>query len=62
MPWANSTRQDVVDFFKVAAEVPVKTSTELFELEQANDVMLRMKHSEINGAVVLGVQPQKEKE
>ncbi|MCL4302758.1 MAG: zinc-dependent alcohol dehydrogenase family protein [Anaerolineae bacterium] len=50
---ANSTRQDVLDFLQVAAEVPVKTEIELFPLEQANEALLRLKHSQINGAAVL---------
>jgi propanol-preferring alcohol dehydrogenase len=52
---ANSTRQDAIDFLQVAAEVPVKTEIELFPLEEANEVLLRLKRSEINGAGVLTV-------
>jgi propanol-preferring alcohol dehydrogenase len=52
---ANSTRQDVVDFLRIAAEVPVKTEIELFTLDQANEALLRLKHSRINGAAVLQV-------
>jgi propanol-preferring alcohol dehydrogenase len=52
---ANSTRQDVVDFLRVVAEIPVKTETELFPLEQANETLLRLKRSEINGAAVLQI-------
>lgn len=52
---ANSTRQDAIDFLKVAAEVPVKTTVESFDLDQANEVLLRLKRSEINGAAVLRV-------
>ena len=52
---ANSTRQDAIDFLEVAAEVPVKTETKLFELEQANETLGRLKRSEINGAAVLKI-------
>jgi alcohol dehydrogenase, propanol-preferring len=52
---ANSTRQDVIDFLSIAAEVPVQTEVELFSLEQANEVLLRLQRSEINGAAVLQV-------
>ncbi len=52
---ANSTRQDVVDFLQAAAEVPVKTEIELFELAQANETLQRLKRSEINGAAVLRI-------
>lgn len=52
---ANSTRQDAIDFLQVAAEVPVKTEVELFELGQANETLQRLKRSEINGAAVLQI-------
>lgn len=52
---ANSTRQDALDFLEVAAAVPVKTETELYDLEQANETLLRLKRSEINGAAVLRI-------
>lgn len=52
---ANSTRQDVLDFLQVAAEVPVKTEVELFALDQANEALSRLKRSQINGAAVLRV-------
>ncbi len=52
---ANSTRQDVTDFLQVAAAVPVKTEVELFPLDQANEVLLRLKRSQINGAAVLQI-------
>jgi propanol-preferring alcohol dehydrogenase len=52
---ANSTRQDVLDFLQVAAEIPLKTETELFPLEQANEALLRLKQGQINGAAVLVV-------
>lgn len=52
---ANSTRQDVLDFLRVAAEVPVKTEIELFPLNQANEALLRLKRSEISGAAVLRI-------
>jgi len=52
---ANSTRQDVIELLQVAAEIPVKTEVELFALEQANEVLSRLKRSEINGAAVLQI-------
>ncbi len=50
---ANSTRRDVIDFLNVAAEIPIKTETERYPLSAANEVMLKLKRSEINGAAVL---------
>ena len=52
---ANSTRQDAIDFLQVAAEIPIKTETELFALDQANETLQRLKRSEINGAAVLRI-------
>ena len=52
---ANSTRQDVIDFLNVAAEIPIKTEIELYDLEDVNEVMLKMKRSQINGAAVLKI-------
>lgn len=50
---ANFTRADALDFLQLTAEIPVRTEVELFPLEQANDVLGRLKHSEIRGAAVL---------
>jgi propanol-preferring alcohol dehydrogenase len=52
---ANSTRQDVRDFLRVAAEVPVRTEVESFRLEDANLVLQAMKHSKIHAAGVLRI-------
>ena len=51
----NSTRQDAIDFLQVAAEVPVKTEVELFDLTEANETLQRLKRSEIDGAAVLKI-------
>jgi propanol-preferring alcohol dehydrogenase len=53
---ANSTRQDVIDFLQVAAQIPVKTEVEIFSLTQVNETLQRLKRSEVNGAGVLVVQ------
>lgn len=50
---ANSTRQDAVDFLKVAAEIPVKTRVQAFPLSDANRALQRLKTGSINGAAVL---------
>jgi len=50
---ANSTRQDVIDFLSVAADILIKTETEVYPLSAANEVMLKLKRSEINGAALL---------
>jgi alcohol dehydrogenase, propanol-preferring len=50
---ANSTRQDVTDFLRAAAEIPVETTVELFPLQRANEVLSRLKAGAIQGAAVL---------
>ncbi|MFQ5400422.1 MAG: zinc-dependent alcohol dehydrogenase family protein [Anaerolineae bacterium] len=50
---ANFTRQDAEAFLKLAAEIPVKTTTETVPLEKANQALARLKASEIQGAAVL---------
>ncbi len=50
---ANSTRQDVVDLLRVAAEIPVRTEVELFPLREANRALQLLQASQIRGASVL---------
>jgi propanol-preferring alcohol dehydrogenase len=52
---ANSTRQDCREFLQLAADVPVRTEIQLYDLEQANVALLDLKNSEIEGAGVLRV-------
>jgi len=52
---ANSTRQDVRELLQLAAEIPLRTDVETFPLEQANEALRRLKHSQITGAGVLMV-------
>jgi propanol-preferring alcohol dehydrogenase len=50
---ANLTRQDGLDFLTVAPQAGVKTQTTAFPLEQANDVLRRLRSGQILGAAVL---------
>ena len=52
---ANSTRQDATELLQIAAEIPIKTEVEVFALDEANEVLSRLKQSEINGAAVLRI-------
>lgn len=52
---ANSTRQDVVELLQLATEIPIHTDVEVYPLEAANDVLARVKHSEVRGAAVLQI-------
>jgi propanol-preferring alcohol dehydrogenase len=50
-----STREDGVELLKLAAEIPIRTTTSVFPLENANDVLIALKEGGINGAAVLEV-------
>jgi propanol-preferring alcohol dehydrogenase len=50
---ANLTRQDGLDFLKVVPQAGIKTQTTAFPLEQANDVLSRLRAGQILGAAVL---------
>jgi len=50
---ANATRQDGEDLLRVAAEIPIRTTTTAFPLEEANKVLKLLKGSKIDGAAVL---------
>ena len=52
---ANSTRQDVEELLKVAAEIPVRTQVEVFPLREANRALQLLKQSKIRGAAVLEI-------
>ncbi|MFQ5797088.1 MAG: zinc-dependent alcohol dehydrogenase family protein [Bacteroidota bacterium] len=52
---ANSTRQDAMDFLKVAAEIPVCTEVETFPLKEANRALRLLKDSKIRGAGVFDI-------
>jgi propanol-preferring alcohol dehydrogenase len=50
---ANATYQDGVEFMNLAAEIPVRTVTQAYSLEGANQALQDLKHSRIDGAGVL---------
>jgi len=52
---ANSTRDDVRECLRLAAEVPVRTEVGLFPLEKANEALAALKQSRIRGAGVLEI-------
>ena len=52
---ANSTRDDARELLELAAQVPVETQVQVFELEQANAALQALKLSRIEGAGVLRV-------
>jgi propanol-preferring alcohol dehydrogenase len=50
-----NTRQDGRELLQLAEEIPLRTHTEEFPLEQANEALWRLRHDQINGAAVLRV-------
>ena len=50
---ANFPRQDARELLEVAAEIPIHTTVQTFPLEEANEVLLALKRSEIDGTAVL---------
>jgi len=50
---ANNTRQDGIDFLRVAAEIPIHTEVQLFELRDANRALNQLKNDAVRGAAVL---------
>lgn len=52
---ANVTRADVREFLDLAAQIPVRTTTEVYPLEQANEALRRLADGEVAGSAVLRV-------
>jgi propanol-preferring alcohol dehydrogenase len=50
---ANLTRRDGIEFLALAPQVPVRTTTEVFPLAQANEALARLREGRITGAAVL---------
>jgi len=52
---ANVTRRDAEEFLPLAGEIPIVPTIEEFDLEQANEVLLRIKQSRLHAAAVLRI-------
>jgi propanol-preferring alcohol dehydrogenase len=50
---ANLTRRDAEEFMKIAPKVPVRTTTQPFSLEQANEALTWLRSGKLEGAGVL---------
>ena len=50
---ANVTRTDVSDLVALAAEIPIRTRVEEFDLTDVNHALARLSAGTISGAVVL---------
>ena len=52
---ANATRQDARELLELAATIPIRTDVERYTLEQGNEVMGKLKRSEIRGGAVFEI-------
>ena len=52
---ANNTRQDGLDFLRVAAEIPIRAQTQIFDLAEANAALNALKHDAVRGAAVIRI-------
>jgi alcohol dehydrogenase, propanol-preferring len=50
---ANLTRKDAAEFMNIAPKVPVRTTTQTFALEQANEALNQLRSGKVEGAAVL---------
>jgi propanol-preferring alcohol dehydrogenase len=50
---ANLTRRDGEELLALASEIPLKTHTEVFSLDAANEALERLRQGRIEGAAVL---------
>jgi alcohol dehydrogenase, propanol-preferring len=52
---ANVTRRDVLEFLKIASQIPIRPEVEEFSLEDANIALSELKQRKIRGAKVLRI-------
>jgi len=52
---ANATRRDGEELMRLAVEIPIRTTTGVFPLEEANAVLRALKEGRITGAAVLEI-------
>jgi propanol-preferring alcohol dehydrogenase len=52
---ANFSRQDARELLELAAEIPIQTTVQRYALQEANEALLALKRSEIDGTAVLMV-------
>ncbi len=52
---ANITARDISEFLPVAAEIPIRSTVEVYPLEQANEALIALKRQPVTGAKVLRI-------
>ena len=56
---ANLTRKDAAEFMQIAPQVPVRTTIQMFPLEQANEALERLRGGQLEGAAVLNIRERR---
>ena len=54
---ANFTRQDAREFLELAAEIPIRTTFDVYPLAEANVALAHLSRGEVRGAAVLQCEP-----
>ena len=52
---ANATYQDGVEFLKLAIEIPIRATVQIYDIEAANRALLDVKTSRLKGEAVLRI-------
>lgn len=52
---ANITARDISEFLPIAAEIPIRSTVEVYSLEQANEALIALKRAPVTGAKVLRI-------
>lgn len=52
---ANLTREDGIEFLKIAADTNIKTHVQIYELERANEALNDLRSGNLTGAAVLKI-------
>jgi len=52
---ANFTRNDATEFLRLASEIPIRCEVEVFPLEEANEVLMKLKKSELRASAALRI-------
>lgn len=52
---ANITARDIAEFLPIAAEIPIRSTVQVYPLEQANKALVELKRQPVTGAKVLKI-------